>query len=128
MKIRINKADRVFSQYIRLRDGKCLRCSSRVEFNDKRLPVSHQASHYFGRNRESTRFDPDNVDTLCYGCHQFWGSDNREAYRVFKVKQLGENGFKVLTVKAEIYKKKDTEMDYIIAKELVKDLKNGLAF
>lgn len=116
--MKLDKADVVFSQYIRLRDKKCVRCGSRVEFNDKGLPVSHQASHYFGRSKEGTRFDPQNVDTLCWGCHRIWGSDDKEAYRNFKIKQLGENGFKMLEVRAFTYCKKDRKMSYLIAKAL----------
>ena len=117
--MKLDPADIKFSQYIRLRDGKCVRCGSIVELNDKGLPVSHQASHYFGRGRESTRFSPENVDCLCFFCHRYWGSDNREEYRRFKINQLGENGLKVLEVSAEQYKKKDRGMEYIRAKVLL---------
>ena len=55
--IKRDKADVVFSQYIRLRDMECKRCHSPVQVNDKGLPVTHQASHFQGRKKESTRFD-----------------------------------------------------------------------
>ncbi len=67
--IKRDKADTVFSQYIRLRDMECRRCHSPVQLNDKGMPVSHQASHYMGRGKENTRFNELNVDTLCGGCH-----------------------------------------------------------
>lgn len=121
--IKIDPADRVFSQYIRLRDGKCMRCGSVIEFNDLGLPVTHQASHFFGRGQESTRFDPDNLDCLCYGCHQYWGSQNREDYRAFKISQLGQDRFDSLMVKAKTYKKKDRKLELIIAKERLKNIK-----
>ena len=38
--IKIDKADKVFSQYIRLRDKRCMRCGSAVQFNEKGLPIS----------------------------------------------------------------------------------------
>ncbi len=119
MAIKIDKADKVFSQYIRLRDKHCVRCMSKVQINSSGLPISHQASHYFGRGRENTRFDPQNVDTLCMGCHRIWGSDNREEYRAFKIMQLGQEGFDLLTLRANTTKKKDRKMEYIIAKELL---------
>lgn len=122
MKIKVDKADKVFSQYIRLRDGKCCRCGSWVEKNDKGLPVSHQASHYFGRGREGTRFDPMNVDCLCWGCHQFWGSDNREDYRRFKIKQLGEKELKAMELRSNLYYKKDRNMEWLRAKILLKEV------
>jgi 5-methylcytosine-specific restriction endonuclease McrA len=78
-KITIDQSDKVFSQYIRKRDGKCKRCGSLVQFNDKGLPITHQASHFFGRANEATRHDPDNVDCLCGGCHQIWGGNDHES-------------------------------------------------
>lgn len=124
MRVKIDSADKLFSQYVRLRDMKCQRCFSRVEFNDKGLPISHQASHYFGRSAESTRFDPENVDTLCWGCHQHWGSTNREEYREFKIRQLGESGFKFLMIRNNAYKKKDRKFEVIKWKLALKELKN----
>ena len=123
MKIKPDKADQMFSKAIRLRDKKCVRCHSPVRFNDQGVPVSHQASHFYGRSRESTRFSLDNVDTLCHGCHKIWGSDDKEAYRDFKVKQLGKKGFQALTVEAMTIKKKDRKMAYIIAKKLFEEEK-----
>ena len=122
MKIRIDKADRVFSQYIRLRDKRCVRCGSRVELNAQGLPISHQASHYFSRGKESTRFEISNVDTLCFFCHMKWGGDEREEYRAFKIKQLGEEGFKKLDILAHTLKKKDRKLAYIVAKQLLKEV------
>lgn len=121
--IKIDPADRLFSQYIRLRDGKCRRCGSVVELNAKGLPVSHQASHYWSRGKESTRFSVENVDTLCWGCHNLWGhGDQRDGYKAFKIKQLGEEGFKQLDVRAHTSGKKDRKMAYLVAKELLKSL------
>ena len=120
--IKIDKADRTFSWFIRKRDGECVRCHSRVRFNDKGLPVSHQCSHYYGRGQEAVRIEPDNCDTLCMACHRIWGSDDREAYREFKIEQLGQDRFDALMVKAKTYHKKDRNMNYIIARELLKSL------
>ena len=120
MNIKIDKADFVFSQYVRLRDKKCLRCNSPVKLNAKGLPVSHQASHYFGRGQESTRFDPKNVDTLCFSCHTLWGSRDREDYRFFKIKQLGTMGFDLLLFRSKQLIKKDRKLSLIKAKELLK--------
>jgi len=122
MRIKIDRADQVFSQYIRLRDGKCKRCRSLVEKNDNGLPVTHQASHYFGRGKEGTRFDPENVDCLCWGCHQYWGSDNREDYRDFKIKQIGEKKFELMRMRADSYYKRDRKMELIKAKILLKEV------
>ena len=120
--IRIDPADKVFSQYIRSRDRKCVRCSSPVSFNDKGLPVTHQNSHYFGRGRENTRFDPENGDTLCHGCHQYWGSADKEGYRNFKIKQLGQERYDMLSIRAETYCKKDRKLAYLASKQLLDNL------
>jgi 5-methylcytosine-specific restriction endonuclease McrA len=117
--LKIDKADEAFSQYIRLRDGECVRCWSKVRYNSKGLPVSHQASHYYGRGKESTRFDPENVDTLCHGCHQYWGSTDREDYRAFKIKQLGQKRFDALLIQSNTTQKKDRKMQYLKFKNAV---------
>jgi 5-methylcytosine-specific restriction endonuclease McrA len=122
--IKIDKSDTLFSQYIRLRDKKCCRCGSPVRLNDEGLPVSHQCSHYWSRGKEGTRFEPDNSDTLCYGCHERWGhGDERDDYKQFKIEQLGEKRFKSLMIQAYQYKKKDRKMSLIVAKELLKSVK-----
>jgi len=123
MKVKIDPADKVFSQYIRLRDKECQRCHSRVCLNTKGLPVSHNASHYFGRGRENTRFDPENVDTLCFPCHRIWGSEEKEEYKAFKIKHLGKRGFLLLEIRANTLTKKDRKMALIIAKELLRRIR-----
>ena len=121
-KIKIDKADCAFSQYIRIRDGRCARCFSLVEYNDKGLPISHTVSHYFGRANENTRFDPENADVLCMGCHKIWGSDDKESYRNFKIHQLGANGFKALDFRAHIYCRKDRKLAYIKVNAMLKNI------
>ena len=124
MKITIDKADKTFSQYIRLRDKKCMRCYSPVEINED-LPVTHQNSHYFSRGRENTRFDTENCDTLCMACHMIWGGDDKEGYRNFKIKQLGEEGFKRLDVRAHTLTKKDRKLALLKAKALLNSIQKN---
>ena len=109
VKIKIDKADQLFSQYIRIRDGKCLRCKSPVEFNDKGLPVSHQASHFQGRGKEATRFDPDNVCTLCMGCHMYFTAHPAEHYQ-WQEQRLGQKLIDDLILRSNSYVKKDRKM------------------
>lgn len=121
-RITLDPADKVFSQYIRLRDGECVRCHSLVEFNSKGLPVSHQASHYISRGKESTRFDESNVDCLCHGCHQYWGSADKEGYRNFKLAQLGMQEFNLLQMRGYTTQKKDRKLALIYWRARLKEL------
>ena len=118
--IKLDAADIAFSIYIRKRDRHCVRCYRQGSGKDG--IVGLQCSHYFGRGRENTRYDPENADSLCFGCHKIWGSDDKEGYREFKIRQLGEEGFKLLMVRANTYKKKDRYMSLLESKELLKTL------
>lgn len=118
--IKLDPADKEFSKAIRLRDRECVRCHSKVEFNHLGMPKTHQASHYFGRGQESTRFDLENVDTLCPSCHILWGSRDREDYRNFKINQLGQNRFNLLLIRSKTPCTKDRKLELIKAKQLIK--------
>ena len=125
MKIRIDKADELFSIYIRSRDNwTCQRCGGFYGVPtglDKNRSGLH-ASHFVGRKAESTRFDPRNVDALCYFCHVYFGSTNREAYRQFKIKQLGQAEFDRLHLKSITTVKKDRKLALLVVIELLKSL------
>lgn len=100
------------SQWVRLRDKKCLRCESPVQFNEKGLPVSHQASHFQGRGKESTRFDPENLATLCGGCHQYLTANPGEHYQ-WQVERLGEKKVKEIIIRSNMRGKKDRKLQKI---------------
>lgn len=57
------RVDKKFSQYIRKRDGKCLRCGT----TDKQL----QCSHIIPRQITHLRWSADNAISLCCQCHKF---------------------------------------------------------
>lgn len=108
MKIKIDKADKVFSLYIRERDNwQCQRC--RRMYNREDAGSLH-ASHFWSRRHESTRFDPDNIDSLCFGCHNLWESDKQGDYRDLKIKQLGEKGYRDLEIRYNMTTKKDRKL------------------
>lgn len=121
-KIKIRPSDSLFSQWIRLRDGECRRCHSPVEYNAKGLPVSHQASHFQGRGKEATRFDPENVDTMCGGCHMYLGAYPAEHY-MWQVKTKGQQAVDAIVLRSNQYKKRDDKMDKLIWAQAVKDIK-----
>lgn len=118
-KIKIDPADKAFSQWIRLRDMECTRCHSRVEFNDKGLPISHQASHFQGRGKENTRFDPDNVCTLCGGCHRYLTAHPAEHY-LFQVERLGQDKVDQIVLKSNMYQKKQRKEEALYWKMRLK--------
>ena len=62
------KLDIVFKQFIRQRDGRCLRCGATTNLQASHtIPVSHG-------NR--LRYDEKNLITLCYHCHLNWWHKN----------------------------------------------------
>ncbi len=116
MQIKLRKADIEFSKYIRNRDNwTCQACHKRYGQGAQGL----QNSHFWGRGRENTRFDPDNCDSLCFHCHQYWGGDGREEYIAFKKKQLGEKGYQSLKIRAFQYKKKDDKLALLFIRTLL---------
>lgn len=121
-KIKLDPADTAFSQYIRLRDMECRRCHSPVQLNSKGDPITHQASHFAGRGKESTRFDPENVDCLCGGCHQYFTANPGEHY-MWQVKQKGQQTVDMIILRSNSYKRKDRVMEKMIWQQALKDLK-----
>lgn len=105
-KIKRDKADELFSYWIRLRDKKCKRCGSKVGFNAKGLPNTHDCSHFKGRGKEGTRFEPLNCDTLCMGCHMYFTSQPDEHY-AWQVQTKGQDTVDKIILAANTYKKKD---------------------
>lgn len=67
----INKLDKVFSEYIRLRDAnrdgicQCITCKRYFCWNDG------DAGHYVQRDRLATRYDEKNVHAQCKYCNRF---------------------------------------------------------
>ena len=63
-KAKLHDADRLFSQYIRTRDGwACRLCGS---------PFTPQCAHLVSRRYRAVRFDPQNAITLCAKHHVFY--------------------------------------------------------
>lgn len=98
----ISKSDYYFSLFIRNRDNwTCKRCGAYDPPRPEAAYKSHmQNSHFFGRTMEPVRFDEQNCDTLCHGCHRYWEKEDRVGYQAFKVKQLGQQGFDRLVFRA----------------------------
>jgi uncharacterized CHY-type Zn-finger protein len=78
-------------------------------------------SHFMGRGKEATRFDPENADALCYGCHQYFTSHPAEHYQ-WQIKRKGEATVNALVVRSNQYKKKDRKLEAMIWRQALKDL------
>ena len=72
LKFYINKLDKFYHRYIRLRDtdengiGKCITCDVTLEFK------KGQCGHFMGRENKSTRWNEDNAKLQCSRCNA-WG-------------------------------------------------------
>jgi hypothetical protein len=117
--MKLDKADKYFALYIKeLGKWRCARCGKQYEKNNQ----GFHCSHFYGRRNENTRFEPDNCVSLCWGCHKYFDETNREAYRDFKLKQLGEKRFNNLKLQANTYCKKDRKLQAIIWEKAYKKL------
>ncbi len=91
------KADLEFSHYIRDRDkGICFFCKKSASQN----------SHFWGRGNSATRYDVDNCDYVCGGCHMRNEGNKQGRYRDLKLKQLGKKGYADLEKRARSIKKR----------------------
>ncbi len=124
-KIKIDRADKLFSDYIReKRNWTCEKCGKKCKYGDNWV-AKLEASHYWSRSHEGTRFDEDNVRVLCNPCHQRMGGHKKSEdgeYDLWMKDLLGEGGYELLRVQANTYCKKDRKMSLIIVKQLLKTL------
>ena len=120
-KARLRKADILFSEYIRRRaNWKCEACGKDYLNNHQGL----HCSHYWSRRREATRFDPENCIALCFYHHQLWGhGEDREEYKDYMIKRLGQEGFDLLDYRAHQYQKRDDAMEILWIEARLKEMK-----
>lgn len=106
-KIKIRPSDTAYSNWVRTRDGwKCKRCGKQY---DPSITAHRQAlhcSHFQGRGKESTRFEPLNTDALCYGCHQYFTSHPGEHY-AWQVEIKGQDVVDAIVLQSNGYKKRN---------------------
>jgi len=85
-----DKADREFSLFIRQRDPRCF------FFRTGCPNPSSQNSHFWGRGNSATRYDPENCDGICGGCHMRHEGNKQGLYRELKIAQLGKARYAAL--------------------------------
>lgn len=89
-KIKRNKADAAFSDYIRARAGyQCERCT--MQFIKGNAQYLH-CSHNYGRGQQNIRYHPLNAFALCKNCH-FWFERNRVESTAWLKEKLGEENY-----------------------------------
>jgi len=115
--VKIDVADKRFSLYIRTRDNwTCQRCGTTYAPPTNAL----HCSHFQGRSKENTRYEPLNADALCYGCHQYFTSHPAEHY-AWQVERKGQETVDKITLMSNLYKKKDRKLEALYWKaELAK--------
>tara|TARA_B100001250_G_scaffold157356_1_gene135213 strand:- start:200 stop:583 length:384 start_codon:yes stop_codon:yes gene_type:complete len=91
-KAKIFPSDREWSKYIRTRDmWTCQRCSKQYDPPTSAL----HCSHFWSRGNWSVRFDEDNCEALCYGCHSYLGGNPVEFHKYY-LEKLGQERFDAL--------------------------------
>jgi hypothetical protein len=93
-----HEADRRFSLWVRARDG---RCTAAEVLTDRPCEGRLQAAHIEGRAKKSTRYDPDNVWTLCERHHRIVDQHAMHAAKArWAVAVLGVDGYHELIERA----------------------------
>lgn len=107
-------ADKVFSKYIRLRDGGvCITCPD---------GIGNQAGHFQSRRFNSTRYDQENVNGQCSVCNVFRHGEQYKYALAVELK-FGEGTAEKLSKKAlEYHKFTIGELESII-QEAADDIK-----
>lgn len=121
MKIKLRKADQLFSKLTRFRfNYTCQKCGKEYNEHNTLSLRNLGVSHYYGRSRENTRFDNDNATLLCnLPCHRRWEGEERGDYTEYMIERLGQKGFEELTIRANTYKKRnDAETEEILLEKI----------
>lgn len=114
-KVKLDPADIAFSKYVRTAAGwKCVRCGRHAEGQGL------HCAHFHARRKESVRFDLENVDALCAGCHRYFTNHYTE-HKAWKLEQLGEDKYDLLTLRANLRGDKNREAEKIFWRQALKN-------
>jgi len=118
--VKIKAVDRHFSNCVRERASWCCeRCGKYYPEGPKRMGL--HCSHFHGRGKWGTRIDPENCESLCYGCHIHMGS-NPYIHMRRREAELGEVVFDLLRERSN-----DTRLGRMIKKQEREASKHYLA-
>ena len=119
-KAKIFPSDSAWSKYIRTRDNwTCQRCHKKYEPPTTAL----HCSHFWSRGNWSVRFDEDNCEALCYGCHSYLGGRPTEHHEYY-LDKLGEERFEDLRKRKNDHKSGSRK--YYLSKEFRKKIKEKM--
>lgn len=108
------QADKVFSIYIRLRDGGvCITCPE---------GIGNQAGHFQSRRFNSTRYDQENVNGQCSACNVFRHGEQYK-YALAVDLKFGDGTAEKLSKKSLEYHKFTTQELQAIIQEAENDIK-----
>lgn len=97
MKIRRDALDKLFSRYIRERDGwVCQKCGQWYQKGSQGL----QCSHFIGRRNMAVRFYPANACAHCFACHMYLTA-NPLFFAEWIKEYLGEPAYTALKERAQ---------------------------
>lgn len=102
----IRKLDRIFSEYIRLRDSRpfgykafrCISCGQVKPYEEM------DCGHFVGRTHMATRFDEENCNGECRSCNRF-SSDHMIYYQRNLEKKIGTDRVDLLIARGRGTKK-----------------------
>jgi len=123
--IKLRPNDTLFSNYIRAKAGwKCQKCGKLCKVNGMWI-AKLEASHYMGRRKESTRFDPENVYALCFTCHKRMGGYTRDEngeYDLWVKEMLGAKRYRALIIRGNLPARRDDKLTKIWIYKLISEL------
>ena len=118
-KVAEKKADKLWSEYVRLSNGPYCACGCGRQANN--------AHHIFSRKIKHLRHDPANGIALNAYCHKFsleGPHQGPETFRLFLIKHLGEEEYQRLFISSQLLKQSyDPVMNGIGLEVLINRLK-----
>jgi len=113
--VKLDPADVAYSKYRRTKaNWTCAACGHQASGQGLHL------AHFHARRKESVRFDDENTDVLCAGCHRYFTNHYTE-HKDWKLDQLGQKKFDLLNLRAN--QKGDKSLRPILAKHFREELK-----
>lgn len=108
----VNKLDRLFSKYIRLRDSSgeyftCCSCGRTLAIEQA------DAGHFVNRRWMSLRWNEQNVHAQCSSCNRF-DEGNIPAYSLFMARKYGDKHIERLLIQKSTRKYTDFELELLI--------------